>query len=1012
MKLNRILQYHFFKASSFLLLFLMLNTIANAQQNSPVAGDIAILIDLLKKDYNSINPETRSDEIISDRARVIGIFNSYLKRKLLDTDLKKAIFDGVKATVATDNNGIGCDFLTELDAYVKEKEKLDALSRTSINLDKNTYIKYENVLTVVNTKRENYYKAAFCKDTNELKDIAKIYGTNNSYLNYCVILFIDKYTTINKGERDIYSETNYQSSIQKSLPFLGGDLAFETIIDGLSRFLVKRIKEELTTYVIQKVQEELNNPSPESYLNELMVLLPRTTIYLKSFDADQVLNFVDELKQYIEDDLNHMLENASGLRNTPRFQQLIATNPDIDFAFEALELIPQLSKLENPIDYFDILANSKNLTRWRSFTKEHLKDNKNAADILRFNVANSIYMSAMFAHSLTVLENGEVKFVSTDFMSSYGSEINFYLLYIGFMHQQNIKYYNIKFKKKNTDSLAKLSFDNLMKKVEPKENEETRNYAKKVQNTFTKIAVPAEKLYRDAITIKKAKTTKEGVPYATIHAFTKGIIGLSEAIIGDTAELINDLNETGLVNEELNFSIKDKTKHYFSVAHTANNILLDLHQEKYSTAIIKALEIHTNFKKDPSNGIKEYANSESISTALNVLQNNTNVNTIANLIRFKEYPTAKEDIDKLNNYALKASVLSNKIKWNSSFFNKKLYKETKAFITLINDIKEAKTDVTKQKHYKSLIAKFKTSYKAISTLYIDDAIPLINKITGLDIKELAYQSVNNAIEKSTVENKDKLKKVLNENIEAYLKTTIGIIITKRPANISELREEDGYKNAEQQLKNYLSTYLPELAQATFNITDKNTIRLVHFINDIAIADNAEDVEAAIDAFALPAGSFALKQKKGDYVAINAFPGFLGGIEQTDLFEGESVFSLGFTAPIGLYSKITNKLGVFVPIIDIAAPVRFRFDGDSDTKALPEFTFKNILSPGLYFTYSPWKSPLTFTFGAQYGPEFEKIIENNSEITTGETTAIITDSFRVGIGITLDIPLVTLFNRPK
>ena len=153
-------------------------------------------------------------------------------------------------------------------------------------------------------------------------------------------------------------------------------------------------------------------------------------------EANQALNFVDDLKQYVEQDLNNLLNNAANLSTTPRFKELVKNNPEFEFAFEALELIPKISKIENPIDYFDILENSRTLQAWASNEKKKHQ----------YNIANSIKLASLLAHSLTVVDNGKIKFVSTEFMANYGSETDFYLSYIGFLHQQNNKYFDIAFK--------------------------------------------------------------------------------------------------------------------------------------------------------------------------------------------------------------------------------------------------------------------------------------------------------------------------------------------------------------------------------------------------------------------------------------------------------------------------------------------------------------------------------------------------------------------------------------
>ena len=49
-----------------------------SQKSAPIAGDAAKLIDLLHKDYQTVNLETFQEDIARDRSQVIAIFKTYL----------------------------------------------------------------------------------------------------------------------------------------------------------------------------------------------------------------------------------------------------------------------------------------------------------------------------------------------------------------------------------------------------------------------------------------------------------------------------------------------------------------------------------------------------------------------------------------------------------------------------------------------------------------------------------------------------------------------------------------------------------------------------------------------------------------------------------------------------------------------------------------------------------------------------------------------------------------------
>ena len=112
--------------------------------------------------------------------------------------------------------------------------------------------------------RQDYFKSQYHFDQNELALLkAKYTAINNAYIAYIIGKFMVKSQIVFNKSSDSFSEVDYNASVQKGLPFFGGDLNFNMAIDGLSRFLAKRIKQELTTHAIKK-NSELSG-KPKSY---------------------------------------------------------------------------------------------------------------------------------------------------------------------------------------------------------------------------------------------------------------------------------------------------------------------------------------------------------------------------------------------------------------------------------------------------------------------------------------------------------------------------------------------------------------------------------------------------------------------------------------------------------------------------------------------------------------------------------------------------------------------------
>ena len=1073
--------------------FLLLLAMAvQAQKSAPVAGHAARLVDLLKKDYNTVDVATRREVMLKDMDEAISIFKIYVDNKKLGTE------DINSYTTTTNGENLIVLDLSAEKIYRKlkdttEKKKYDKTYfsdyyETSDVNDVSTALKhykqasenyisiskaYASVNTLTNTmpdtlyslqkdlnfRKEAYEKVKFKFNLSEFVRLVKHFQnveSENKYLAYMLDVFIIKYYEVNQSKSDKFAQANYNSSIQKALPFFGGDLSFETAIDGLSRFLAKRIKEELTVHAIEKIQDYLNNPEPQSYLNELMVLLPTTTGYLKSFKFSQALSFTDDIKQYIEQDLNSLLTNAPKLRHTSRFKKYIDKNPDLDFAFEALELIPQLSKIENPIDYFDILENSSNIQRWgahneiaatsnaydemlkvsfqeiaalsvvfaSSYPKRkpslfelrnaaclhaillcqgvnspalekrkistHLKQaidktkdeiSKNRGKLMRYDIANTVKFASLLAHSLVIVEDGKPKFASTSFMSNYANEINFYLLYIGFLHEQNERYYNISYT--NDGNIQDLNFSVLMN--EPKSVTQSDPKFKSITNNLTSIAENAEKLHNSLTNIKKANKAGEEVGAEKLHAFFGDMIDFSEQVVSVADTLARDTELKLISGETISSQRSTKSEPYFKTARTVNDIFLDLHKTNYTTAIIKAIEIPTTFKPKTKD-YKVYSD---------ILQVTQNIATLKNLHAIKKLMA----LDRV--YTVDLELRQEQL--NLAIFIDASFKTS-----------DTKSDNLTSKYesiYQAIEKKNNTAYIKAKTTFreaIEKDWKTVFKYAGVDIDSFRIR-LDSLLEQKGIKEKVDRNSIISEAEKVFKDALLAYIFEDHQAT----------KNLDESQKIMimrLRVLIPEMFPDVFSFKDDNVVKLIHFVNDMAQAGDAEDVETALSNFALPAGSSSMKEDAVSYVSVNAYPGLMGGITWNDFNGEDKTYNFGFTAPIGFYlqpwkSGSTFTVGLFIPVIDIAAPVRFRHNEDNDNENLPDFEFKDIFSPGAYLSIGFNNTPFALNIGGQYGPGLSSI-EKDTENDT-EPKAIKTDNlFYWNLGITIDIPLFSLHARSK
>jgi hypothetical protein len=959
------MKYNFFVPA---LLLVLLPLFMYAQKDAPVAGHAAVLTDLLKKNYSAVEPAQREDEISRDRTQVLAIFKSYL----LENELAQIGISG-------------------FDIAKRElKQRQEKLATSKRNFDNYAALntKVEEKLTDLSDTLEKWQIAVnnqrFKTDSLEFKAVDTAYR-ENKLLKTILENFIVKYNALQNGDIDKNAAANAASDIQKSIPFLGGNLAFETIIDGLGRFIAKRLKEELTTYAIDRVKTWLRNPDPNDPLTDLKILLPKTTGYLLGFNADQVTNFPNEIKQYIEDDLGHILDNAGNLRSTPRVKRLLAQYPDLDFAFEALQLIPEISKVKTPVDYFTILESSRNINRWKSDSSKHVQ----------FNIANGVNFIGLLARSLVVIDNGEKRFAGTEFLTTYASEIPFYSLYAGFIYQQDLKYYHIRFSNKTRIvTFSKFYKDSII-------NQGTSNMAnlELIKETITLTAQNAEKIFNNATDLRKASKagTKPGAD--TIFNFVKSVIDFSKDATHSADSLL-----AYIFNDNCHLSLDTLLHPYFSIANTTNEVIYDIQQKKYTTALLKAIDVTAELvNKNEVSGINALAQSLSNSPfspaaanwseVVSCLRDTTGVSTG---IRVKRIPVK----EKLGESLIIVASELNKIKlyyrinYTDTMLNTPLNGFiavcengfAKKFIDRDDNVKNVDTLISRNEDFQELIV----SYYSNTTIKYT-----INRLDTL-MKRLKIEKTQDKPEVSLI--LDTERETIKKGINSYVTALFNYFIN---GNKAEKKKLDAARlNMDAAIRQGLAA-MPQQANVQLN---PRVVSLIHFVNDMAIAKDATAVEEAVEAFVLPAGSYAIKRKARYNFSLNSYPGILASFEYNP-GEGQS-FSTGFTAPVGLSLSWGNykqrSLGLFVSIIDIGAVTRLRLDNSEATSALPEFNFKNILAPGVYFTYGFRNSPLSLYVGGQYGPQLRAI-------TDGETKNY--DSYRFSAGMIMDLPLLNLHTRP-
>tara|TARA_R110002012_G_scaffold321659_1_gene550466 strand:+ start:2079 stop:4349 length:2271 start_codon:yes stop_codon:yes gene_type:complete len=733
-----------------------------AQRNAPVAGDAALLIDFLNKDYSRTNPDELGNVLFNDRAQICAILKKYVEPDRNDT-----LYNSSNINRAIEDIKLKIVDIEEIINFKKAKAKENLIAlKPSGNLSK--YNTDKDRKDLINEK-ENLLKTQWLLHERHLTAIQNALP-NNAYAYFIVGMFIKKYDGIAKKNIDVYGMENTQGNIQKNLSFLTGDLALETVMDGLSKFLANRVKEELTIYLIEEVQRKMDAAAKDSLniLNELGLLLPATTTYLKNQKINENIDILNDIKSNIEKDISLFIPNLYNLKDSQRIKIHLESHQELYFALEGLQLYTQLSKVKHPVEYLELLKNNKFI------------QNKLAETPTGKQLSALLELNSMFIYSLTMIDGNEKKFVSNEFITRYGSQNNFLILYIGLLQQQLLLNFNI------PQNIFQLN--SLMSQVPPGDFDKYKEKVENFTSPLFSIIDNAERLYQNSKKIKEQKNNEDlEIKPQLIYEYVDDFIGLLENGMQSAASAIKIYQG----NKDIDIT-QNALNQYFSIAKKTNQIVLDLQSKRYGTAMTTALQI-----------------------------------------------------------------------------------------------------------------------------------PL------------------------------------------------------------------------------LITHDSNLQQG-----QQTAFKLISFYNDLAKADDSEAVAHAIETFAMPVGSYRVKRGSTVAVSINSYPGLYVGAEFTSNDSLETAGFAGVTAPLGIAINWNKGYGIYVSVIDIAAPFRLRIDSNNETKTISDYTFKNILAPGLYFSIPLWDSPLALNIGAQYGPELDF-----SQSEDGELNTNFAEAFRAGVALTVDIPILNLYNKP-
>ncbi|UII29180.1 hypothetical protein LVD15_12345 [Fulvivirga maritima] len=189
---------------------------------------------------------------------------------------------------------------------------------------------------------------------------------------------------------------------------------------------------------------------------------------------------------------------------------------------------------------------------------------------------------------------------------------------------------------------------------------------------------------------------------------------------------------------------------------------------------------------------------------------------------------------------------------------------------------------------------------------------------------------------------------------------------------------------------------------------KSFIKYGNFAAIVAKAETSEEVQQAIEAVALPAGSSRIKRYTSFNVALNAYVGLYAGYENIEVNDNDNYqFATGLSAPVGVAMSWGGKgasFSVCLSLIDIGSVASFRFNDDA-TESVPEIQLKDIISPGIFGVYGFKDVPLSGGAGYQIGPRLHEVTADNADLVS-ETYG------RFSVFLAVDIPIINFHSKAK
>lgn len=186
-------------------------------------------------------------------------------------------------------------------------------------------------------------------------------------------------------------------------------------------------------------------------------------------------------------------------------------------------------------------------------------------------------------------------------------------------------------------------------------------------------------------------------------------------------------------------------------------------------------------------------------------------------------------------------------------------------------------------------------------------------------------------------------------------------------------------------------------------TRTKVVKYLSFGANLASATTSDEVKNALNAVALPPGSYTIKQNASLNLSFNGYIGyafdFNGGVYAKGVYA-----PLGFSLSTGLGKKNAGALSLFASFLDVGGVASYRLENGMTDSLKQEIRLESIISPSAQLLYEFPKTPIVICAGWRRTPKLFYSKQNGFE-TVQSVNAF-------NLAVLIDIPIFTLMNRPK